>query len=97
MNIIDLIRKASEIDDSYLFEKKYVYRTENKVNINLTYYTNNAKSDFISIVFDFYKNENVSEPYIKFRWKRALDSCPVEEIMEEFVIYAVIVTNQQIN
>jgi hypothetical protein len=44
-----------------------------------------------------YKNENVSEPYIKFRWKRALDSYPVEEIMEEFVIYAVIVTNQQIN
>lgn len=43
-----------------------------------------------------YKNENVSEPYIKFRWASTLESYPVEQIMENFVIYAVIVTNQQI-
>jgi hypothetical protein len=43
-----------------------------------------------------YKYENITEPYIKFKWKIHNESYPIEEIMEEIVIYAVIVTNEQI-
>jgi hypothetical protein len=77
-----------------------VINVERKGDVVYFMWSNN-ENEWINSKLDVtkvrYKYENVTEPHIKFKWEIALDSYPVEEIMDEFVIYAVIVTNQQIN
>jgi hypothetical protein len=42
-----------------------------------------------------YKFEENTQPYVKFKWKYGYESYTIDEIMEDFVLYAVIVTSEQ--
>lgn len=41
-----------------------------------------------------YKYENVTYPYVKFKWESGYSTTSIDEIMNNYVIYAVIVTNE---